>query len=231
MSDKEDRKSARKTLKTAKKGSAAYIEAMGILSGDDPEKREYRKTIRKNNNKTKSTEGTGIPKSMPKKKKMRQPTKKELKKGKIAGTAFGGQRALTPGDKEGEMIYSRPDYKTGKTRVQVTSGVEGGRGTKNPPRVKPTPSKGQIHSAANKEKIDKAAKAADKRAAKANRSTIRKNEAIGQQQKRKKENEDIDKGYKTVALKGGGEVYNKKHGGKTITSKMSGQDLVNACYD
>ena len=136
-------------------------------------------------------------------KKIRQPTKEELKKGKIAGTAFGGQRALTPGDKEGEMIYSRPDYKTGKTRVQVTSGVEGGRGTKNPPRVKPTPSKGQIHSAANKEKIDKAARAADKRAAKANRSTIRKGETIGQQRKRKKENEDIDKGYKTVALQSG----------------------------
>ena len=52
MSDKEDRKSARKTLKTAKKGSAAYTEARGILSGDDPEKREYRKTTRKNKNKT-----------------------------------------------------------------------------------------------------------------------------------------------------------------------------------
>ena len=52
MSDKEDRKLAKKTLKTAKKGSAAYIEAMGILSGDDPEKREYRKTTRNNNNKT-----------------------------------------------------------------------------------------------------------------------------------------------------------------------------------
>ncbi len=149
-------------------------------------------------------------------KKMRQPTKEELKKGKIAGTAFGGQRALTPGDKEGEMIYSRPDYKTGKTRVQVTSGVEGGRGTKNPPRVKPTPSKGQIHSAANKEKIDKAAKAADKRAAKANRSTIRKGETIGQQRKRKKENEDIDKCYKTVALNGGGSVNDGLQGNNKI---------------
>ena len=46
MSDKEDRESARKTLKTAKKGSASYIEAIGILSGDDPEKREYRKTTK-----------------------------------------------------------------------------------------------------------------------------------------------------------------------------------------
>ena len=50
MSDKKDRKEARKILKTAKPGSAAYIEAKGILSGDDPEKREYRKTTRKNNN-------------------------------------------------------------------------------------------------------------------------------------------------------------------------------------
>ena len=31
--------------------------------------------------------------------------------------------------------------------------------------------------------------------------------------------------------KGGGKVYNKKHGGKTITSKMSGDDLVRSCYD
>jgi len=52
MSDKEDRKSARKTLKTAKKGSAAYKEARGILSGDSPEEREYRKTTGKNKNRT-----------------------------------------------------------------------------------------------------------------------------------------------------------------------------------
>ena len=57
MSDKEDRKLAKETLKTAKKGSAAYIEAMGILSGDDPEKREYRKTTRNNNNKTNPYKG------------------------------------------------------------------------------------------------------------------------------------------------------------------------------
>tara|TARA_R110002110_G_scaffold23901_1_gene90317 strand:+ start:156 stop:908 length:753 start_codon:yes stop_codon:yes gene_type:complete len=142
-------------------------------------------------------------KKLLKEKKMRQPTKKELKKGKIAGKAFGGQRALTPGDKEGEMIYSRPDYKTGKTRVQVTSGVEGGRGKTNPPRVKPTPSKGQIHSAANRNKIAKAATAADERSARANRDTIKRNETIGQQRKRKQENEAIDKGLKTIALKHG----------------------------
>jgi hypothetical protein len=46
MSNKKDIASAKKTIKTAKKGSAAYIEAKGILSGDDPEKREYRKTTR-----------------------------------------------------------------------------------------------------------------------------------------------------------------------------------------
>tara|TARA_R110000824_G_scaffold64953_1_gene169585 strand:- start:270 stop:671 length:402 start_codon:yes stop_codon:yes gene_type:complete len=51
MSNKKDIASAKKTIKTAKKGSAAYIEAKGILSGDNPEKREYRKTTRKNSSK------------------------------------------------------------------------------------------------------------------------------------------------------------------------------------
>ena len=55
MSDKEDREWAKNTLKTAKKGSAARIEAIGILSGDDPEKREYRKTTRENKNKLKGS--------------------------------------------------------------------------------------------------------------------------------------------------------------------------------
>ena len=142
-------------------------------------------------------------KKLPKEKKMRQPTKKELKKGKIAGKAFGGQRALTPGDKKGEMIYSRPDYYKGDTRVQVKSDVKGGRGKTNPPRVKPTPSKGQIHSAANRNKIAEAATAADERSARANRDTIKRNETIGQQRKRKQENEAIDKGLKTIALRHG----------------------------
>ena len=164
------------------------------------------------------------------KKKMRQPTKKELKEGRIAGKAFGGQRALTPGDKKGEMIYSRPDYYKGDTRVQVKSDVKGGRGKTNPPRVKPTPSKGQIQSAANKEKIAKAATAADERSVKANRDTIKKNETIGQQRKRKQTNKDIDMGYKTVALNGGGQVYKRGHGGKVIKNNMSGEDLVKACY-
>ena len=150
------------------------------------------------------------------KKKMRQPTKEELKEGRIAGKAFGGQRALTPGDKKGEMIYSRPDYYKGKTRVQVKSDVKGGRGKTNPPRVKPTPSKGQIHSAANKEKIAKAATAADERSVKANRDTIKKNETIGQQRKRKQTNKDIDMGYKTVALNGGGSVEDGLQGKNKI---------------
>jgi hypothetical protein len=51
MSNKKDIASAKETIKTAKKGSAAYIEARGILSGDNPEKREYRKTTRKNSSK------------------------------------------------------------------------------------------------------------------------------------------------------------------------------------
>ena len=46
MSDKEDKKYAKQIIKTAKPGSAAYIEARGILSNDDPEKREYVKTNR-----------------------------------------------------------------------------------------------------------------------------------------------------------------------------------------
>tara|TARA_R100000084_G_C4577476_1_gene112203 strand:- start:22 stop:654 length:633 start_codon:yes stop_codon:yes gene_type:complete len=139
------------------------------------------------------------------KKKMRQPTKKELKEGMIAGKAFGGPRALTPGKKKGEMVYTRPSYGTEGTRgkrVQVKSGVKGGRGTP-PPRVKPTPSKGQIHSAQMKEKLTKAVNEANNRSAKANRSTIRKNETIGQQRKRKAENEAIDKGFKTIALQSG----------------------------
>ena len=54
MSDQEDREWAEKTVKTAKKGSAAYKEARGILSGYSPEKKEYRETTRKNNNKNRT---------------------------------------------------------------------------------------------------------------------------------------------------------------------------------
>ena len=31
--------------------------------------------------------------------------------------------------------------------------------------------------------------------------------------------------------KSGGKVYKRKKGGKVIKNNMSGQDLVNACYD
>jgi len=30
---------------------------------------------------------------------------------------------------------------------------------------------------------------------------------------------------------GGGQIYKRGHGGKVIKNNMSGQDLVNACYD
>jgi hypothetical protein len=30
---------------------------------------------------------------------------------------------------------------------------------------------------------------------------------------------------------GGGQVYKRGNGGKVIKNNMSGQDLVNACYD
>ena len=96
------------------------------------------------------------------------------------------------------------------------SKVKGGRGTP-PPRVKPTASKGQIHSAANKEKIDKAAKAANKRSKKANKYNPTKEEMFGSKTKRpsnfgeigkrQKKDKDIDKSIKTVALKNGGGTY------------------------
>ena len=258
--------------------------------------------------------GKKAAKKLPKKKKMRQPTSsKELIKGYAGSDIFAGSgRYLIPGNKKGEMVYTKPMTQPDKDgtvhtkkgvgqdggvrkQVQIKSKVKGGRGTP-PPRVKPTASKGQIHSAANKEKIDKAAKAANKRSKKANRDTIKKNETIGQQRKRKQTNKDIDMGYKTVALNGGGsiedalkgknklstsnnnqakppadytkglsnreieikmgipnqsgmdtastdaegpkkkkmgggQVYKRGHGGKVIKNNMSGQDLVNACYD
>ena len=159
--------------------------------------------------------GKKAAKKLPKKKKMRQPTAAELKKGRASfNMVTGGRSYLTKGNKPGEMVYSKPSTEKNayvqsgpnkgvRKQKQITSDVEGGRGKINPPRVKPTASKGQIHSAANKEKIDKAARAANKRSAAANRDTIKKNETIGQQRKRKKENQDIDKGIKTIALRHG----------------------------
>ena len=172
-------------------------------------------------------------------KKMRQPTAKELKEGRAGKTKFmGSQRYLTKGDKPGEMVYSKPRQATlkeelfypygtgalvmsgpnkGTRRVTpVKSDVKGGRGKTNPPRVKPTASKGQIQSAANKENIDKASKAANKRSVAANRDTIKKNETIGQQRKRKQKNQDIDMGYTTIALNGGGSVEDALNGKNKI---------------
>lgn len=176
--------------------------------------------------------GKEAAKKLPKKKKMRQPTKEELKKGKIAGKAFGGPRALTPGDKKGEKIYSRPNYYKGDTRVQVKSDVKGGRGKTNPPRVKPTESKGQIHSAKNKENIDKAAKAANKRSEEANKYNPTKEEMVGSKTKRpsnfgeigkrQKKDKDIDMGYKTVALKNGSGISKAMGEDKT---KMPKKDM------
>ena len=129
---------------------------------------------------------------------------------------IGGKRTVTKGKKKGEMVYTRPDYITGKKRVQVKSDVKGGRGKTNPPRVKPTPSKGQIHSAANRKKIAKAAMTTDERSVKANRDTIKKNETIGQQRKRKQKNKDIDMGYTTIALNSGGSVEDALKGKNKI---------------
>ena len=138
---------------------------------------------------------------------------------------IGGKRTLTKGKKKGEMVYTRPDYITGKKRVQVKSKVKGGRGTP-PPRVKPTASKGQIHSAANKEKIDEAANAANKRSAKANKYNPTKVEMVGSKTKRpanfgeigkrQRQDKDIDMGYKTVALNGGGSVEDALKGKNKI---------------
>lgn len=258
------------------------------------------------------------------KKKMRQPTSsKELIKGYAGSDLFAGSgRYLIPGNKKGEMVYTKPMTQPDKDgtihtkkgvgqdggvrkQVQIKSKVKGGRGTP-PPRVKPTASKGQIHSAANKQKIDKAAKAANERSAEANKYNPTKEEMVGSKTKRpsnfgeigkrQKKDKDIDMGYTTVALNGGGsvedalkgknklstsnnnqakspaeytkglpdremeikmgvpnqkymdatstdaegptkkkmgggKVYKRSKGGKVIKSNMSGQDLVNACYD
>lgn len=77
----------------------------------------------------------------------------------------------------------------------------------------PTASKGQIHSAVNKEKIDKVAKAANERSKKANKYNPTKEEMVGSKTKRpanfgeigkrQKQDKDIDKSIKTIALKHG----------------------------
>jgi len=187
-------------------------------------------------------------------KKMRQPTAKELKEGRAGKTKFmGSQRYLTKGDKPGEMVYSKPrqanlkeelfyPYGTGAivmsgpnkgTRrvTQVKSDVKGGRGKINPPKVKTKPtSRGQIQSAANKKKIDKAANAANKRSEEANRDTIKKNETIGQQRKRKQKNKDIDMGYTTIALESGGSIEDALKGKNKLSTSNNNQAKLPADY-
>jgi len=41
----------------------------------------------------------------------------------------------------------------------------------------------------------------------------------------------LKKKNKVKKKMGGGKVYERKHGGKVIKNNMSGQDLVNSCYD
>lgn len=145
MSDKKDREEARKTLKTAKKGSAAYIEAKGILSGDDPEKREYKKTTRKNKNKT---------------------------------NPYKDVMGMT-----GYVMGSFPE-----TMMDIEDAVGFGK----------------IYEGEMKRRGKKSLKKID---------------------------EDYSGDRPINKKMGGGKVYKKMHGGKVIKNNMSGQDLVNACYD
>lgn len=183
-------------------------------------------------------------------KKIRQPTAKELREGRVGKTRFmGSQRYLTKGDKPGEMVYSKPrqanlkeelfyPYGTGsivmsepnkrtKRVTQVKSDVKGGRGKINPPKVKTKPtSKGQIQSAANKKKIAKPP--ADYTKGLSNRE-IEIKMGIPNQSGMDTASTDAE-GPKKKKM-GGGQVYKRKHGGKVIKNNMGGQDLVNACYD
>ena len=199
MSDKEDRKLAKKTLKTAKKGSAAHIEAMGILSGDDPEKREYRKTTRNNNNnKTNPYKdmkhldmifGT-LAKNFP---ETAMDIEDAIGFGKIYEGAMKGRGRKSLKKTDEDYSGDRPTKKKmggGKVYKKMGGGymkkkMAGGGPLKtvdvknNPGLAKlPTPVRNKMGFA-----------------------------------------------------KDGGKVYNKKHGGKVIKNNMSGQDLVNACYD
>ena len=96
----------------------------------------------------------------------------------------------------------------------------------------PTASKGQIHSAVNKEKIDKAAKAANERSKKANKYNPTKEEMVGSKTKRpanfgeigkrQKKDKDIDKSIKTVAIKNGSSISKAMGEDKT---KMPEEDM------
>ena len=187
------------------------------------------------------------------KKKMRQPTSsKELIEGYAGSDIFPGSgRYLIPGNKKGEMVYAKPMTQPDKDgtvhtkkgvgqaggvrkQVQVKSKVKGGRGTP-PPRVKPTASKGQIHSAANKEKIDKAAKAANKKPADYTKMPEEDMGPVMDSANRIAEMEAkaakaMEKKKKVKKKSGGGKVYKRKKGGKVVSGN-DGNSIVAACYD
>jgi len=187
MSDKEDRKSARKTLKTAKKGSAAYKEARGILSGDSPEEREYRKTTGKNKNRTNpykdiigSTgyvmgkfpetmmdieDGIGFGKLY--EGEMKGRGKKSLEK---TDEDYSGDR---PTKKKMGGGYMKKNMKVGgsleraKTHHELTEGYETHKGKSKPVEH---PSRGRLGAQRIKNRIDEAARRANKRSEKAMRT-------------------------------------------------------------
>ena len=182
-------------------------------------------------------------------KKMRQPTAKELKEGRAGKTKFmGSQRYLTKGDKPGEMVYSKPRQATlkeelfyprgtgalvmsgpnkGTRRVtQVKSDVTGGRGKTNPPKVK------GIKTVALKKNnsISKAMGEDYTKMPKKDMSPVI-DSANRIAEMEAKAAAALKKKNKVKKKMGGGKVYERKHGGKVIKNNMSGQDLVNSCYD
>ena len=198
------------------------------------------------------------------KKKMRQPTAKELKKGRAGKTKFmRSPRYLTKGDKPGEMVYSKPNtsiydeevYNSlsnsmsnpantaipqqgtgryvmsgpnkGTRRVtQVKSDVKGGRGKTNPPKVK------GIKTVALKKNnsISKAMGEDYTKMPKKDMSPVI-DSANRIAEMEAKAAAALKKKNKVKKKMGGGKVYERKHGGKVIKNNMSGQDLVNSCYD
>ena len=198
------------------------------------------------------------------KKKMRQPTAKELKKGRAGKTKFmRSPRYLTKGDKPGEMVYSKPNtsiydeevYNSlsnsmsnpantaipqqgtgryvmsgpnkGTRRVtQVKSDVTGGRGKTNPPKVK------GIKTVALKKNnsISKAMGEDYTKMPKKDMSPVI-DSANRIAEMEAKAAAALKKKNKVKKKMGGGKVYERKHGGKVIKNNMSGQDLVNSCYD
>lgn len=146
----------------------------------------------------------------------------------------------------------------------------------------PHPSGMSPHSGARKNRLTKALREREEGIA---QRKMNKNKTVPKPKRKPPvpKNQDIDKGFKTIALKkgksiskamgedktkmpeenmgpvmdsinritemedkapipkkdkkkvkkkmGGGQVYKRGHGGKVIKNNMSGQDLVNACYD